>query len=59
LYFAFGILTGLKQRELPDHSAVLEDAGFVLEQEAIASAGLLTSQLWKRKADPSGTYVPS
>jgi ubiquinone/menaquinone biosynthesis C-methylase UbiE len=46
LYAAFGIVTHLSTRKLPDHGHALRQAGFVLQAEALASAGLLTSQLW-------------
>jgi ubiquinone/menaquinone biosynthesis C-methylase UbiE len=59
LYLAFGIVTGLKVRRLPDYPRALWDAGFELEREDLASGGLLTSELWRRKADPSPTHVGS
>jgi len=46
LYRAFGILTGLRQRRLPDHRAALRAAGFDLLQEKRWLAGLLVSELW-------------
>lgn len=46
LYAAFGLLTGLKVRTLPDHSAALRDAGFTLEQRRRWLGGLLVSELW-------------
>jgi ubiquinone/menaquinone biosynthesis C-methylase UbiE len=48
LYAAFRVVTRLSTRKLPDHASALRNAGFRLEQEALASAGLLTSQLWVR-----------
>jgi cyclopropane fatty-acyl-phospholipid synthase-like methyltransferase len=48
LYAAFGLLTGLKVRTLPDHSAALRDAGFMLEQRRRWLGGLLVSELWSR-----------
>jgi ubiquinone/menaquinone biosynthesis C-methylase UbiE len=50
LYLAFGIITGLRTRRLPDHAMALRALGFQLELESIASAGLLTSQLWTRSS---------
>ncbi len=46
LYQAFGLLTGLKVRSLPDHVASLRDAGFTLEKRRTWLGGLLVSQLW-------------
>lgn len=50
LYLAFRIATKLENQRLPDHAAALRDAGFVLESEHLASAGLLTSQMWLRQS---------
>jgi trans-aconitate methyltransferase len=49
LYAAFGLLTGLKVRALPDHCAALEDAGFMLEQRKRRLGGLLVSELWSSR----------
>jgi ubiquinone/menaquinone biosynthesis C-methylase UbiE len=46
LYFAFRIATNLRTERLPDHATMLRSAGFTLEAESFASAGLLTSQRW-------------
>lgn len=46
LYRAFGILTGLRQRRLPDHRAGLRAAGFTLLREKRWLAGLLVSEVW-------------
>jgi SAM-dependent methyltransferase len=46
LYAAFGLLTGLKVRFLPDHAAAMRAAGFVLAQQRPWLGGLLVSQLW-------------
>ena len=48
LYFAFGLLTGLKTRRLPDHARVMRDAGWVLDDERRLLFGLLISQRWRR-----------
>lgn len=47
LYQAFGLLTGLQVRSLPDHRATLEDSGFHLCSEKPWLQGLLVSQLWQ------------
>jgi SAM-dependent methyltransferase len=47
LYRAFGLLTGLPVRSLPDHRAILETSGFQLLMEHPWLRGLLVSQLWK------------
>ncbi len=46
LYAAFGLLTGLKMRTLPDHAAALRDTGFVLKKRKVWLRGLLISELW-------------
>lgn len=46
LYRAFGILTGLRVRALPDYAAALLRRGFSLHHERRSLAGLLCSQLW-------------
>jgi len=46
LYRAFGILTGLKIRCLPDHHAALRSAGFTLIQRKTWLYGLLVSEMW-------------
>ena len=46
LYCAFGWLTGLKVRRLPDHGAALRQAGFSLEMRRPWLGGLLVSELW-------------
>jgi ubiquinone/menaquinone biosynthesis C-methylase UbiE len=49
LYFAFRVATGLKTQRLPNYAGALQDAGFELQSEVVANAGLLTSQMWIRK----------
>lgn len=46
LYRAFGLLTGLSIRALPDHPSALRHAGFTLQAHRSRLAGLLISQLW-------------
>ncbi len=46
LYRAFGILTGLKVRRLPDHRDALAQAGFTLRKDRRWLCGLLVSELW-------------
>ena len=48
LYHAFGWLTGLRVRRLPDHRAALAAHGFRLEQQTTAEWGLLVSEWWQR-----------
>jgi ubiquinone/menaquinone biosynthesis C-methylase UbiE len=52
LYRAFGLLTGLPVRTLPDHAAALLRRGFVPLQDHRYLAGLLCSQLWLRPNIP-------
>jgi len=46
LYRAFGLITGLPVRALPDYAALLLPRGFVLTHDRRYLAGLLCSQLW-------------
>ncbi len=46
LYRAFGWMTGLVVRELPDHGAALREAGFSLQKNRVWLGGLLASQIW-------------
>lgn len=46
LYRAFGVLTGLETRSLPDHRQALETAGLVLSAQKTWLGGLLFSELW-------------
>jgi SAM-dependent methyltransferase len=48
LYHAFGLLTGLEVRKLPDHAAALTSAGFRCIARRTRFCGLLTSELWTR-----------
>jgi SAM-dependent methyltransferase len=46
LYRAFGWLTGLAVRTLPDHRSALHAAGFTLQQRRTWLGGLLIAELW-------------
>lgn len=46
LYAAFGLLTGLEVRALPDHAAALRASGFALLRHRAWLGGLLVSELW-------------
>lgn len=46
LYRAFGLLTGLKIRSLPDHHCALRNAGFSLARRQTWLCGLLVSEMW-------------
>lgn len=46
LYRAFGLLTGLRVRTLPDYATSLVRRGLVLSQDRHFLAGLLCSQIW-------------
>jgi SAM-dependent methyltransferase len=48
LYQAFGLLTGLAVRSLPDHCAAFKVHDFQLVSEKQWLHGLLVSQLWQR-----------
>jgi hypothetical protein len=47
LYRAFGLLTGLRIRSLPDHHGALRNAGFTLTQRQTLLCGLLVSEMWR------------
>lgn len=47
LYRAFGWMTGLGVRRLPEHGLALQQAGFALRRERRALGGLLVSELWQ------------
>lgn len=46
LYRAFGLLTGLSIRTLPNHAAGLRAAGFTLRERRTFLCGLLTAEIW-------------
>lgn len=46
LYAAFGLLTGLAVRRLPNHAQALRNAGFVRIRTKPLLGGLLVSELW-------------
>jgi SAM-dependent methyltransferase len=48
LYLAFGILTRLHIRELPDHHVALAQSGWSLVYQQKRLAGLLICELWQR-----------
>jgi ubiquinone/menaquinone biosynthesis C-methylase UbiE len=48
LYLAFGLLTGLRTRRLPDHGRVMREAGWSLEDRRTLLEGLLISERWRR-----------
>lgn len=47
LYWAFGWMTGLRVRSLPDWTGALERAGFVCRRRTRWLWGLLTSEMWQ------------
>jgi SAM-dependent methyltransferase len=48
LYLAFGWMTGLTVRQLPEYSRVLKNAGWQLEDRRQLLRGLLVSEVWRR-----------
>jgi trans-aconitate methyltransferase len=50
LYFAFGLLTGLEVRRLPDYQSALKSARFELSDAETALGGSLRSELWQRSS---------
>lgn len=49
LYWAFGWLTGLQIRSLPDHRAALSSSGFSLRRSREFLGGLLVSEFWVKQ----------
>lgn len=47
LYLAFGLLTGLRTRRLPDYAAAMRAAGWRLEDRRRLLGGLLVSERWR------------
>jgi ubiquinone/menaquinone biosynthesis C-methylase UbiE len=47
LYRAFGLLTGLEARRLPDHAAALAGAGWQLQARRRRLGGMLASECWR------------
>jgi len=60
LYLAFGLLTGLKVRRLPDYTAALKGAGLSRSAKQSWLRGLLVSELWESGAtnDAPGSLHP-
>jgi trans-aconitate methyltransferase len=54
LYEAFGMLTGLRVRTLPDYHRALREAAFALEKRRAWLGGLLVSELWSAQRDADG-----
>lgn len=48
LYQAFGLLTGLETRRLPDHESILRQGGWLLKDRRQRLYGLLISERWQR-----------
>lgn len=46
LYGAFGVLTGLASRQLPEHRTALSNSGLALRESRQYLGGLLVSELW-------------
>ena len=49
LYRLFGMVTGLKVRQLPDYRRSLQAHGFEMQREVLAEMGLLVSEWWQRR----------
>ena len=59
LYCAFGWLTGLEVRRLPDHDRALRQSGFTLEKRRTWLGGLLISQLWSARFSAQAPGTPT
>lgn len=53
LYHSFALLTGLRIRRLPDHTAALRNSGFQLKASRTLLKGLLIAENWRLEASPS------
>jgi len=58
LYFAFGLLTGLKVTRLPDYQTALKSAHLSLSDAETSLGGTLRSELWERTLRESETRPP-
>ena len=54
LYQAFGVLTGLKVRRLPDHATALRNEAFKLQERRTWLHGLLAAEFWRVRSGESG-----
>ena len=56
LYLAFRMTTGLRTRQLPDHSLAVTQAGFTCIAQSLSLFGILTTELWTRAplTEPAG-----
>jgi SAM-dependent methyltransferase len=59
LYLAFGLLTGLRTRHLPNHGRVMREAGWTLEDRRSLLRGLLVSERWRRRVSSYGALPRS
>ncbi|HEY0760529.1 MAG TPA: class I SAM-dependent methyltransferase [Acidisarcina sp.] len=51
MYLAFGLLTGLRVRELPNYAWAFRRAGLRRSRYKLRVGGLLTSELWQTQVD--------
>jgi ubiquinone/menaquinone biosynthesis C-methylase UbiE len=49
LYLAFGLLTGLRTRQLPEYRRVMRETGWILKNRREWLSGLLVSECWRRE----------
>jgi len=57
LYIAFGILTGLNVRALPEYAGALAEAGFRLIRRRTRLCGLLVSELWANGPSVTASFI--
>jgi hypothetical protein len=57
LYVAFGVITGLNVRALPDYASALGAAGFAREARKSWLGGILISELWKYSGPDEATAL--
>jgi hypothetical protein len=51
------VLTGLRVRQLPEHRAALEKAGFVLRERRTWLGGLLVAEMWTARQLRTGAEI--
>jgi ubiquinone/menaquinone biosynthesis C-methylase UbiE len=49
MYLLFRIVTGLDNQQLPEWRTVLQNAGFVRNEQQLISGGFIVSELWQRR----------
>jgi ubiquinone/menaquinone biosynthesis C-methylase UbiE len=59
MYLLFRLTTGLENQQLPEWRTVLQNAGFVRNEQQIISNGFIVSELWQRNESRTSTSLHS